>query len=530
LLPAVLSLCLLAPCFVLTCRPAVAQEGEDYTEEEMLGYNSEEMYSEEMYSEEEMLGYGSGSRRRGGSVGDVLTNQVSTVLTSIFPPGELSGVFSPDAAPPVQSGPVLANEALVAYSVGDFPLAMELYFGHIIAEYDQASEALNRANFSRLMKRPVWQLRWGVSYAVRGDATDPQPIQESDTRQPGGAGSYSGEEMAMGMGMEEEMMMSGMEEMGMGEEMYSEEGMTIQSGGPGAMPGGMYGRRQPEPVAPATPAERLAEEERPMLSEQAETELEENLGVVATVLGEEMEARYTEGSFGRAMTDVTAESGNKETVTGAFVDAVQASSSLPLWKPAIQYLGQGDSDVHAKTARAANIDLLLHFDVLLKPGRGDFVQNISRCRLIHVPTGKSLGVSKAIDSLEHMQKSRLRGQSGREYVSEQLSNLLGIIDREAKSMAMPALTEAVAKRRIGSLLASGGGKNLRTLAEVRLYQSMQLLSEEDVLTAFDIVGGDEALQMVYGPEAERLALVRQWALNSQPEASQPEAPQPPPTE
>ena len=60
-------------------------------------------------------------------------------------------------------------------------------------------------------------------------------------------------------------------------------------------------------------------------------------------------------------------------------------------------------------------------------------------------------------------------------------------------------------------MASAGGHSLRTLAEIRLYQSQQLLSEDEVMTAFDIVGGDEALQLLFGSEAERLRIVHKWA-------------------
>ena len=76
---------------------------------------------------------------------------------------------------------------------------------------------------------------------------------------------------------------------------------------------------------------------------------------------------------------------------------------------------------------------------------------------------------------------------------------------------MPTLTPEVARRRVGSLLASGGGKNLRTLAEVRLFQLQQLLTEEEAVAAFDIVGGEEALELIYGSEDRKLELVRKWA-------------------
>ena len=60
-------------------------------------------------------------------------------------------------------------------------------------------------------------------------------------------------------------------------------------------------------------------------------------------------------------------------------------------------------------------------------------------------------------------------------------------------------------------MGSGGGFSLRTLAEVRLYQSQNLLSEDDVVMAFDIVGGDEAMQLLFASEQEKIQVVHKWA-------------------
>lgn len=174
-------------------------------------------------------------------------------------------------------------------------------------------------------------------------------------------------------------------------------------------------------------------------------------------------------------------------------------------------MGEGFPDDITTVARKAGLDLLLHIDVILKPLNNGQVQNSSRCRIVHVPSGKSLGVSKPIDSIEFEMKSGTKEQSARDYVNDKIEALLGIIDRQTVTTDMPQLTSEIAKRRVGSLLASGGAKNLRTLAEVRLFQSQNLLNDDEVQTAFDIVGGEEGLQLLYGSESERLRIVRDWA-------------------
>ncbi|MCS7471338.1 hypothetical protein NZK35_32225 [Stieleria sp. ICT_E10.1] len=506
-----------------TAPPAHAQT-EGYEDEMgMEGYEDEmdmemgmEEYDYDMYGSS-----GPGGRSRSGrgmSTQDLVAARLSDALTSAFQSTNFATLADPAAAPPVQSGPVLLNDAIVAYAKGKHELAMRLYFGHIVAEYESAQNQLQLVKYSPLMKRPTWQLRWGISYAVRGDARDPQPIGDVN---PAGRSGFGDGGMEAGMedyGMEEDFGgrgpggsrgpgmddLDGMEDMDGMDEMYEQEMMMMGSG--------RARGRAAAPAAPVTPAARLAALDVTMLSEEAETSLTNTLGMVATILGEELEKRYIQGDFGRAMTDVTAESGSVETVSEEFVQLIEsAGDSLPLWRPGIVFLGEGDSSDNVRLAQKAGLDLVIHLDVLLKPLRGEYTQNISRCRLLHVPSGESLGASKTIDSLEFAQKSRLKNLSSRDYISEQLANFFGIIDRDTVTTELPGLTPAIASKRIGSLLASGGGANLRTLAEVRLFQSQQLLNEEEVLTAFDIVGGEEAMALIYGSEEERLRIVRKWA-------------------
>lgn len=476
--------------------------------------------------------------------------QVGMAMGSFFQSPGMQALLSPDSKATVATGPVLRNESEIAFALGDAALARELLFGHIVAEFEDASEVLSQVRYSRLMKRPAWQVRWGVSFAVRGEATDPQPIEASSSGEfggmgmggmeggmgmgrggrggPGGMGRGMGMDMDQGGGFDDGME-SGMDpgsRMGMGmgaglEGMGGDQSGGMMEGMDGGMMGGgmgdglmMGGRSQggrPTQPAATTPAARLAALDRSMLNEDADSELQRVVGLVATMLGEEFDARYEKAEFGGALTGLTAESGNRETVTGDFVDLLETSEPLPMWRPGLVYVGEGASSETTPRARGMGLDLLIHLDVLLKPRGEEFTQNISRIRLIHVPSGKSMGVSKSIDSLEFSQQNRSKQLDARDYVGDQLSNLWAIVDRDTLTMPMPQLTPEVAVRRIGSLLASGGGKNLRTLAEVRLFQSQRLLTEDQVLQAFDIVGGEEAVELLYAEKDDRLKIVREWA-------------------
>ncbi|WP_436716191.1 hypothetical protein U8335_00620 [Roseiconus lacunae] len=463
------------------------------------------------------------TRSRRGSDTNVMREMLQQFVVKAAESTNIASLADPESAPPIASGPVLLNEATVAYAKGASSLARQLYFGHMVAEFENAQGQLSAVKYSKILKRPVWQIRWGISMAVRGDATDPQPIKETAPRSTGGPGDGMGPpdaammaEYAGGMmedqsgGYNEDEMRAQMEmEMG---NMSSPDGMDMYGGdGMYGQPGGRANALAVAPKAP-TPGERLEQMERSMTSDEAAKELEDNLGAVVAYLGEQFDQRYAEGSFGQALTDVTGEAGQPDVVSGEFVDLLEgADSDPPLWRPGIVYLGRGHADENLAAAKRAGIDLVIHIDVLLKPLRGgDYTQNISRCRLIHVATGKSLGASGSIDSLEFKQQSRTKGLGSREYIEEQLSNFVGIIDRQTVASDLPQLTPAVATNRIGTLLASGGSRNLQTLAEVRLFQQQGLLNEDQVMQVFDIVGGDEGLQLLFGTEDEKLSVVRKW--------------------
>ena len=85
---------------------------------------------------------------------------------------------------------------------------------------------------------------------------------------------------------------------------------------------------------------------------------------------------------------------------------------------------------------------------------------------------------------------------------------------------MPALTAPSAKQRVAVLLSTAKRNSLAALAEIRYYQLQGLLTEAEVEQAFDVVGGDDAMMILYGPPEEKLAIVRQWAVDAVPEAAQ----------
>jgi hypothetical protein len=524
------------------------QEGqmseEDYGMEEEYGMDDEMGMEDEMGMDDmdmEMDGYGGGSgggyggrSQRGSAAGPPsdLMDLYGATLASVRDRIDLSPLFSANADPEVETGPVLGRDAEDAFKAGNQALAAELMFGHMAVEHQDAMVALQTVKYSPMLRRPVWSIRWGVSLAIRGDSSsDPKPIREGATPmgRPGnsrggrGLGGQGGGDFGMGMedmsmGMED--MSMGMEEMGMGMDDMS---MGMEEMGYGRGSGG--GQRQTRRSQPSIP-------QRSMLSEKAKERLDKYLGLVALVSGEQFKKRFQQGDFGPVFASVSAPT-PAEPVRGGGRSAaapatpsmsaelnelfLESGESLFMWQPGVVFLGEGTSEEIMEAAKAANLDLVLHFDVVLKAGRNESMQNISRARLLHVAASKSAGVSKSMDSFEASQFASAGRMDEREYVEGQLSNLFGIVDRQAKVVDMPGLTPEIARRRVSALIASPRSRSLRTLAEIRMYQVKQLLTDEEVEAAFDIVGGEEALTLLHGPKQERIKIARKWALESVPD-------------
>ena len=560
------------------------EEDEDMGEEGDVsgrGYGSGEDM-DEMDEMDEMMddddgygddgGYGSGGGRRNGARAtqsspraDVMDVYGAT-FASLRDQLSFSPLFAPTQAAAVDSGPFLGRDAEDAFKAGNHPLALALMFGHMAVEQRDALVALQTVKYNGLLRRPVWNIRWGVSLSIRGDMTgDPQPIEEGSTpsggRSRGGGGGFGrpgggggrgagggGDLAASGFGSggpgggfpgggqigglsEDEGMYEGMDEgmdegmeMGdeMGDEMGGERGMDQGYGRGGSRPQG--GAAVPAPSVPA----------RKMLSDQARVVFDKNLGLVATVVGDELRKRFQSGAFGPLFATVTAPppavenaggrngaataaAGSSHVVGGAVNDLLMdAGESMAMWQPGVIFLGEGRLQDIMPAARAARLDLLLHFEVVLKAGRNEYIQNTARCRLMNIATGKQAAVSTGMSNAEASQMTRAGRQTERDYVMAQLSSLLAFIDREATVSDMPALTQEIARRRVEALVGSPESRSLRTLAEVRMYQAKNLLTDEEVEAIFDIVGGAEGLLMLHGPESERIEMARQWALQSLP--------------
>ncbi len=542
-------LVIVLPMVLTQTTNAQDQSGEAYGED--YGNQSGDAYDEEM---QDSLGdsyggdsYGGGSSQRGRTAASgpgssprqaaagMLQGQFASLMGDLAPLMSNSAQFAG-----VSTGPVLGGDAENAYRGGNYELALQLYYAHMVTEFDEARVNLQTVKYSSLLRRPVWQIRWGVSYAVHGDVSaDPSPIFAGKTPQGSprnGRGNSRGGGQNQGDDLNE----------------YDEEaGRGGQGGRGGGGRGGQQGREEEMEEyedemsmefgggggeSDVSMSLALAPK-RSMLDPTANATLEKYLGLVSQTVAQEFSTRYQQGDFGNAMCTLAAPVADLEDEAGgppargesrqpqgrprgAIDDLLDSSpEGATLWIPGVSFLGEGDSKSTIQSAKGVGIELLLHFDVALKVDRNEKVKNTARCRLFNVATGKSLASSKGMDSLEIEQLAQVGRSNETTYVKDGLASIFLVMDRQVKAIDMPKLSPEVAKRRVATLLSATGPRRLRALAEIRLYQAQGLLKPEEVELAFHIMGGQEGLSIMHGPNEEKLKTAREWAVRALPRAS-----------
>jgi hypothetical protein len=483
-----------------------------YEEDMSMEMNTDIGYESGEYG---MDPYGNGGMTTGANISGAIDGGLSQSLSQF----DFVSLLAPTVGAKMPTGPILLGQAGEAFSMGHQELAMNLYYGHMVAEFEEAGPAFKAIKYSAILRRPVWQVRWGVSISTKLDGvTEPKPMTATSVP---GANGFDGTGFDTG-GMPENYDPS------------LDEGLMDPRRG---------GR---PPMGNAVPIE-------PEI--KAGESLEANLGLVATMFAEQFSSRFQSGAFGAALptlapppvevpaADLAAANNagfedmgyddamlgmNEEGMDGqgmgpggppkpvepppslAPAPLSPGSNSLPLWVPGIVFVGEGQSTATLETAKEAGIDLLVHFDVIAK-ARGTETQNISRCRIFQVSTGKVLIASKGMDSMEAMQLVRAGRGTNSDYVTEQMLTVWAIVDKQMSVVAFPQITPEIAKKRVGMLVTSPTKDRLQTLAEIRMYEAGKLLTPEDVSLAFDLVAGDDAMELLYGPVNDRRELVRTWA-------------------
>ncbi|XZE56333.1 hypothetical protein SH139x_002437 [Planctomycetaceae bacterium SH139] len=172
----------------------------------------------------------------------------------------------------------------------------------------------------------------------------------------------------------------------------------------------------------------------------------------------------------------------------------------PQWRPGMVYLGQLSYQDAVARANDSGLDFLLLFDVKVTERREE-VENTTRVRVINVANpDKVMGGSKKLSNTEVKNRNSNGKAEPRDMVVDVLKPLFDAIDREVKLAPFPRLTAEQARSRVGQLLSSNISE-VRLLAEVQLYRSQGLLTDDDVLVASELVWGDDGLRLMAGSDS-----------------------------
>jgi hypothetical protein len=180
---------------------------------------------------------------------------------------------------------------------------------------------------------------------------------------------------------------------------------------------------------------------------------------------------------------------------------------LPRWRPGLAFIGKLNATDAIAKAEEHSLDVLLHFEVVVRTSQTGAVKNVTRARVYEVASGDPVVVSKPIDNFEVFKLADADQKTERDSVAEVLETLFAVIDEKMTFRPMPTLDQEAAQRRVIQLIETGNQDRLRTMAEIRLYQWQQAIDLEEVATAFHMAAGDDALSILYGlPEESRKTL------------------------
>ncbi len=422
----------------------------------------------------------------------------------------LNRPLSPGA---VKFQPTLAEEAALAFHYGDQRKALALFHAHVIAERESASEGLDAIRYNPLARRPAWAIRIGVSLHPRVPdalADDPQPIREGDvatapTNNRGGApGRGRGGQMAGGSaGMEmNEPGMAGMGALGMpggamagmeDEGMMGADGMMMGSEGMMGAAGGQPAKAAPM-VNPAIAA-----------AAAADKALESHLGMITDLVKSQVTSRFNAGKFGSVLPRLAAKG------TAIAENAAKNGMALPapangpilMWVPGVDFVGTGDVNSMIEKCRENDVDILLHFDVIVKETRAE-PQYDARCRLIDCASGENISVSKAINKRDVLLAARKRSNAA--VVAELMQPVFDGLDTKVIAMPMPPLQPQHAVSRVDALLAKPDVARPDNLAEVAMFHHKRLIDDDQFEQVMFFAAGENGLRLLYGSPDDRAEL------------------------
>jgi hypothetical protein len=431
-------------------------------------------------------------------------------------PGDEAGVGAaygvPGAAIP-QKPTTLDGLAKYAFQMGRERDAFQYLYGWGLTTDAGAADVLSDYQWVAELRRPVMAVRWGIGIQVTSPpkfAGDPKPIgttqglkvaRVGDKREGGEAGS--GGERGGGV--------SGTA--------GSEAGYS--GGFEGSAAGGPAGRDQL---------------------------ITRYIGEFGQKIIQEFQTRVANGNFGKALQDgsISSPTGDNAGFAGASDGALpgsypgaqpggypgampgdgmrpgmggpggaagaaaRAGAVTPV-TPGLTLVGVGTEKELLDKAKKENLDVLVVARVKIELNRIGIVRNETEIALFDVAKpAKAVYTSSTLLNTKVELARQVNQDDG---VDKEVKELFDVIDQKLVLSPLPQLPPEIVKTKRVDVLAQGKYDNpLPVLAEIRFYNRSKLISDEDTLSAFTNVLGNEASAktLVEGTEEERKEVIQKW--------------------
>jgi hypothetical protein len=170
---------------------------------------------------------------------------------------------------------------------------------------------------------------------------------------------------------------------------------------------------------------------------------------------------------------------------GANAEGRKTTMPGELLTPGLVFLGTGSQEELLRKAADQGVDGLFIFDVEASQNRMTrLINNDTRLRLVGLDR-KAIAATSTLTNTE-VERAELRG-AGDDEVRKNIDRLFAGFDEKARLISMPTLTPDSAMARMRQLLADQDASKLSKLFEAKLFNSMGLLSQDQMSKVYQIV-------------------------------------------
>ncbi len=171
--------------------------------------------------------------------------------------------------------------------------------------------------------------------------------------------------------------------------------------------------------------------------------------------------------------------------------------------PGLLYLGTGSKNDLVAKAVQEGIDHLFLYEVNVT-AKANNIQNETRLRLIATKDGGSIGATTILNSMKVDFETAKKGEN--DDLPKQIANIMRRFDA-FKLVDLPKLEPAHARARIKKVIEQKPKNPLSAMMEIRLFHSMNLLSNEERDAAFMLLLGGKGVAFTGGTVEDREAVL-----------------------